>query len=309
MAAYALSAAAERHGRLSDWASRLRIKDWLLFGISLAFYGWAGIAGIKELVVYIAAVHFAARLMAFCKEKKFVFPVFQEDGEGLRCFWKIRFAKIALVCFVLCALFALFRCKYWQFVFGKPVHAALGISFLTFSALSYLIDVYKDKANAGCFLDCALYLSFFPKVVSGPIVLWRDFKPQIVGRRISVEDVTDGINHIMMGFAKKLVLADTFGACIAEMNPSYGVDVPTAWGAALLYMLEIYYDFSGYSDIAIGTALLFGFRIKANFDFPYRSSSITEFWRRWHISLGAWFKEYVYIPLGGSRMGQRKVSP
>ena len=307
VAAYVLCVIVERQSWVSGRFARLRIKDWLLFVVSLAFYGWARIAGVKELGLYIVAVYFAARLIEWCKAKKLVLPVFQDNGGEVLCLWKISFAKMAFVCIVLGVLFILFRCKYWNFAFGKPIHAAFGISFLTFSALSYLIDVYKEKAKAGSFLDCAIYLSFFPKVVSGPIVLWRDFQPQIAGRMVSLDDAVNGINRIMIGFAKKLILADMFGTCIAEMDSAYGIDVPTAWGAVLLYMLEIYYDFSGYSDIAIGLALLFGFRIKENFDFPYRSCSITEFWRRWHISLGTWLREYVYIPLGGSKMGQGRT--
>ena len=297
----------ERKGWLGGSFSRLRLTDWLVVAISLAFYGSARIAGIKELFLYIVAVYGLARLMEWGRMKKIVLPFFQEGGDGSRCLWKISAAHIMLAIGALCVLFVLFRCKYWDFVFGKSLHSALGVSFLTFSALSYLIDVYKEKAKAGSFLDCALYLSFFPKVVSGPIVLWRDFQPQIVGRTVSLDDAVDGVNRIMTGFTKKLILADMFGACIAEMNPAYGIDVPTAWGAAFLYMLQIYYDFAGYSDIAIGLALLFGIRCKENFDFPYRSCSITEFWRRWHISLGTWFREYVYIPLGGSRLGQKRT--
>ncbi len=298
---------AERKRWFAGYVEKFRLKDWLLLAISLAFYGWTRISGIKELVLYIVAVYLMARLIELCKANKIIFPVFQEDGESCRCLWKVFAAKIALACGALGLLFILFWCKYWGVIAGKTPYAVLGISFLTFSALSYLIDVYKSVATAGSFLDCALYLSFFPKVVSGPIVLWRDFLDQIAGRAVSLDDMVDGVNRIMIGFAKKLILADMFGACIAEMNPVYGIDVVSAWGAALLYMLQIYYDFAGYSDIAIGLSLLFGFRCKENFDFPYRSCSITEFWRRWHISLGTWFREYVYIPLGGSRMGQRRT--
>ncbi len=307
VAVYFFCSCAEQRGWLFGYFRKLRIKDWLLFAVSLAFYAWTRVSGVKELLLYIVGVHILARLISWCRLKRVILPIFQDDEDGVRCLWKVAFSKIVLVVSALCVVFLLFRCKYWNFAFGKSLYAFLGISFLTFSALSYLIDVYKEKAEAGNFLDCALYLSFFPKVVSGPIILWRDFQPQIAVRTVSLDDVVNGINRIMIGFAKKLILADLFGACIAEMNPAFGIDVPSAWGAVLLYMLQIYYDFSGYSDIAIGLALLFGIRCKENFDFPYRSCSITEFWRRWHISLGTWFREYVYIPLGGSRMGQRRT--
>lgn len=184
----------------------------------------------------------------------------------------------------------------------ETISAPLGISFISFSAISYLSDIYLGKASAGGLIDCALYLTFFPKVVSGPIVLWRDYNEQIRDRRIRLSLVSDGINRIMIGFAKKLILADTFGSCIASISDS--VDTPTVFGVSLLYMLQIYYDFSGYSDISIGLANMLGVSFKENFNFPYLSCSITEFWRRWHISLGTWFREYIYFPLGGSRINQ-----
>ena len=185
----------------------------------------------------------------------------------------------------------------------------LGISFITFTAISYLVDVFRGDAEAGSLLDVFLYLSFFPKVISGPIVQWKDFQRQTVHRRVDETEFLDGLNRIMIGFAKKVILADSFGAVISKIDPYIGVgmDVPTAWLFAFFYMMQIYYDFSGYSDIAIGLAQLFGFRFKENFQFPYRSKSITEFWRRWHISLGTWFRSYIYIPLGGNRKGMKRT--
>lgn len=149
-----------------------------------------------------------------------------------------------------------------------------------------------------------LYLTFFPKIISGPIVLYRDFKEQVVLKKITADGFSDGINLIITGFAKKVILADTFGSCQANL---LNIDRITAIGIPILYMLQIYYDFSGYSDIAIGVSKLFGFNFKNNFNFPYRSKSISEFWRRWHISLGTWFRTYVYFPLGGSRAGLKRT--
>ena len=186
----------------------------------------------------------------------------------------------------------------------KTVVAPLGISFITFSAISYLADIYTDKARVGNILDCTLYLTFFPKVVSGPIVLWRDFDNQIKERHITLDGISNGVSRVMIGFIKKLILADTFGACV---DSARNVDTSTAWGIALLYMLQIYYDFSGYSDIAIGISNMLGFSVKENFNFPYISTSITEFWRRWHMSLGTWFREYIYFPLGGSRVKKART--
>lgn len=229
--------------------------------------------------------------------------------------------KKTIICGVLLILAILFNYKYLNFSIKninyffdiglkeRTILAPLGISFITFSAISYLVDIYTGKAKAGNIIDCLLYLTFFPKIVSGPIVLWRDFQNQIQTREININKCVNGVNRIIIGFAKKLILADMFGMCIGEIQKSaaYGIDIISAWLCVLLYMLQIYYDFAGYSDIAIGVAKILGFDFKENFNFPYRSRSISEFWRRWHISLGTWFREYVYIPLGGSRMGKTRT--
>ncbi len=186
------------------------------------------------------------------------------------------------------------------------VVAPIGISFITFSAISYLADIRRGDADCKSLIDCALYLCFFPKVISGPIVLWKDFSPQCGAKKLTLDKAFEGVERIMTGFAKKLIIADTFGACIAK-TAAAAIDVPTAWGVNLLFMFQLYFDFSGYSDIAVGLGKLLGYEMKENFNFPYLSTSITDFWRRWHISLGTWFKEYIYIPLGGSRKGKART--
>lgn len=151
-----------------------------------------------------------------------------------------------------------------------------------------------------------MFLSLFPKLVSGPIVLWKDFQSQIIKREITFEKISSGINRVIIGFAKKAIIADTFGTQIHLINDeiaSFGVDTPTMWLRSILYFFQLYYDFSGYSDIAIGLCQIFGFSLKENFNYPYISTSVSEFWRRWHVSLGSWFREYVYIPLGGNQKG------
>ena len=184
--------------------------------------------------------------------------------------------------------------------------APVGLSFIIFESISYLVDIYRGDAKAGTLLECFTFISLFPKIVSGPIVLWKDFKPFLQDRRSTGDNITAGIDRIIVGFAKKAIIADTFGAQISLINTEIagtGVDVPTMWLRALLYFFQLYFDFSGYSDIALGLCSIFGFTIKENFNYPYLSLSISEFWRRWHISLGSWFREYVYIPLGGNRRG------
>lgn len=184
----------------------------------------------------------------------------------------------------------------------------IGISFFTFQALSYVIDVYRRKCNTQYnILKLALYISFFPQLIAGPIVKYTDIEAQIDFRSISKEKFSDGIKRFAYGFGKKVLIANAMAACVdriyaLELSNVTGI---MAWTASILYTFQIYYDFSGYSDMAIGLGRMFGFDFVENFNYPYISLSIREFWRRWHISLGSWFREYVYIPLGGNRGGKR----
>lgn len=183
----------------------------------------------------------------------------------------------------------------------------IGISFYTFQVMSYIIDLYRGKYTAQRnIISLALYISFFPQLIAGPIVRYADINEQIESRTTSVEQMAVGIRRFIYGLGKKVILANTLAESaelIAEMNMVRVTGV-FAWVGAVLYTLQIYYDFSGYSDMAIGIGKMFGFHFLENFDYPYLSKSISEFWRRWHISLGTWFKEYLYIPLGGNRKGK-----
>lgn len=183
----------------------------------------------------------------------------------------------------------------------------IGISFFTFQAISYIADVYKGDTEASPKLvNVALYISFFPQLIAGPIVKYRDINRQIEQRSISWIGVSAGFRRFVYGLGKKVLIANVLGLC-ADTIYSYdlnGLDWRAAWIGALAYTFQIYYDFSGYSDMAIGLGKMFGFDFLENFNYPYISRSITEFWRRWHISLGSWFREYVYIPLGGNRKGK-----
>ena len=182
----------------------------------------------------------------------------------------------------------------------------IGISFFTFQAMSYIIDVYRGNTEASKRLvNVALYISFFPQLIAGPIVKYRDINEQIVNRSVTWGDTSAGFKRFIYGLGKKVLIANVLGSCVDTVF-AYDVsmiDWKTAWVASLAYSLQIYFDFSGYSDMAIGLGRMFGFAIPENFRYPYLSRSITEFWRRWHISLGSWFREYVYIPLGGNRRG------
>ncbi len=308
MAMYYVAIALQSKGKIGAFLAKCRLRDFALIGIGAVFYAWACFDDLFRFAVYIVIVYVLGLGIEMLRRDPHDEDGARHNRTGLAV---LLFAAIAFVVYVLVHFKYLeLLADVWNWFFkdtvkGKTLIAPLGISFITFSAVSYLADIYMGKATAGSLIDCALYMSFFPKVVSGPIVLWRDFKEQVTVRRITIDNVSDGMSRVMIGFAKKLILADTFGACIA--TASSAVDVPTAWGIGLLYMLQIYYDFSGYSDIALGLSKMMGFSFKENFNFPYLSCSITEFWRRWHISLGTWFREYIYFPLGGSRKGKTRA--
>ena len=182
----------------------------------------------------------------------------------------------------------------------------IGISFFTFQALSYVVDVYRGECETQqSYLKLALYVSFFPQLIAGPIVKYRDIADQIDGRRMTLVGTASGIRRFAYGLAKKVLISNIVAALadrIYAMDPA-GVSWSMAWIAAIAYTFQIYYDFSGYSDMAIGLGRMFGFGFRENFEYPYTSLSIREFWRRWHISLSSWFRDYVYIPLGGNRRG------
>lgn len=193
---------------------------------------------------------------------------------------------------------------------GVKALLPLGISFYTFSAVSYLADVYKGGRKAlASPLDVAFFITLFPKLLSGPIVKYHDFEGQMEGREHSFGLFAHGLKRFICGLAKKMLLANTLGAVADQIFalPGEGLSCSLAWLGAVTYSLQLYFDFSGYADMAIGTGELFGFRIMENFDYPYVTQSITEFWRRWHISLSTWFRDYLYIPLGGNRQGSART--
>ncbi len=192
----------------------------------------------------------------------------------------------------------------------EPIHLPLGISFFTFHALSYVMDVYRRQVRAlRSVVDFALYIAFFPQSIAGPIVRYHDVAEQLQGRVHSEEGFAHGARQFILGLAKKMLLANTLAVPADAIFglPSSALTCGLAWLGAACYTLQIYFDFSGYSDMAIGLARLFGFAFRPNFHYPYIASSVTEFWRRWHISLSSWFRDYLYIPLGGNRGGRART--
>ena len=183
----------------------------------------------------------------------------------------------------------------------------IGISFFTFHALSYVIDVYRRKWPAARNpSDVALYIFFFPQLIAGPILRWSAIAPQLAQRRLTHAGFADGVRRFVSGLAKKILVANVVAVQVRDIFalPSNELSASVAWLGVLCYTLQIYFDFSGYSDMAVGLGKMFGFEFLENFDFPYISQSVREFWRRWHISLSTWFRDYLYIPLGGNRCAQ-----
>ncbi|WP_326514848.1 MBOAT family O-acyltransferase [Clostridium intestinale] len=235
----------------------------------------------------------------------------------------IRTSKAILILGVIINLLSLFVFKYTNFfieninrVFSLvgynkldllKIVMPIGISYFTFQAISYIVDVYKGKAKVQKnILKFALYILFFPRLIAGPIIRYSDIEDQLDKRKITVDSIYLSLRRFIIGLGKKVIIANTLGGvadrifAINQQDLTFSV----SWLGIICYTLQIYFDFSGYSDMAIGLARLFGFSFKENFDYPYISKSITEFWRRWHISLSTWFKDYLYIPLGGNRVAK-----
>ena len=285
-----------------SFPGKICIKNALLLTASLLFYAWGEPEKIVVLLVSILANWFLA----------YFGLRFELDD-------KIRRAALALGIVLNLAVLVAFKYTIPVFLFLDdwvhwPMHLSggalpLGISFYTFQIISYLIDTYrKQNKPQGNLLKLSLYVAFFPQLGAGPIIKYHDIAHEIDDRRTGCAEFAVGIRRFILGLAKKVLLANCFAVVADDVfaMPVEKLDTLTAWMGAICYTLQIYFDFSGYSDMAIGLGRLFGFHFPENFDFPYCSTSIREFWRRWHISLSTWFKEYLYIPLGGSRCSRSR---
>ncbi len=233
----------------------------------------------------------------------------------------VKYRKILLFLTIVANLSFLIYFKYFNFIIQNinnlgghistlDIVMPIGISFYTFQALSYVIDVYRGECKVQKDIyKLALYICLFPQLIAGPIVKYHDISEQIDNRDVSFEKVIYGVKRFVFGLSKKVLIANTMGL-VADKIFSQSPDMfstPIAWLGAICYSLQLFFDFSGYSDMAIGLGSIFGFKFLENFNYPYISKSITEFWRRWHISLSSWFKQYVYISLGGNRGGKCKT--
>ncbi len=270
---------------------------WLMF-LSIAFYAY-GAHKVVLVLLFSVIVNWAIALM-----------ITKTDSQVCR--------RLLLALDVILNLSYLFYFKYYNFfrdnmdaILGRHsdferIALPIGISFFTFQALSYCIDVYRDKSLVQKnIFNVALYVTFFPQLIAGPIVRFSTISQEIENRKMNIGDFNEGVTRFVYGLGKKVLIANLLGIMadnIYAMDAS-SISTGTAWLASIAYTFQIFFDFSGYSDMAIGLGRMFGFHFLENFNFPYISRSISEFWRRWHISLSSWFRDYIYIPLGGNRRG------
>lgn len=276
-----------------------KFKNLVLLIFSLIFYAWGEPKNVILMLFSILFNYFFGILVE--KDNKYI-------------------KKSSLILACVYNLGVLFVFKYLNFsidtfneLFNQNIEIAkialpIGISFYTFQNLSYVIDVYRGNVKAQRkFLDLALYVSLFPQLIAGPIVRYINIQKQITNRVSSIKRVREGLVRFQVGFIKKVLIADVLSGLVDIAFRGEYPSIYTNWIGAIAYALQIYFDFSGYSDMAIGIGRILGFKFLENFNYPYISRSIQEFWRRWHISLSSWFKDYVYIPLGGSREGNFKT--
>ncbi len=305
------------------YALPMRGRNLLLTVVSYVFYGWANPAFmllmlVSTLIDYIAGLVLAD---AWRLPRGAAIPLLPAGGPRTRA------QKAAVVVSICSNLTLLGFFKYFNFATGSwdafvqalglpglsldlafKVTLPLGISFYTFQSMSYSIDVYRGEARAiRDFADFACFVSMFPQLVAGPIVRFQEIADQLVTRTHSLTRFARGIAFVSVGMAKKILLANPCGKVADTVFDAAGTTCLDAWYGVVGYAFQIYFDFSAYSDMAIGLGLMLGFVFAKNFDSPYHSASITEFWRRWHISLSTWLRDYLYISLGGNRKGQRRT--
>lgn len=263
---------------------------------------------IASLVFYFFGEQLYTLLLVFSSLSDYAHSLFIEKYRGTKR------AKAALISSIVVNLGMLCLFKYADFavttvngIFGTAlplpgIPLPIGISFFTFQTMSYTIDVYRGRVRAQKNLGTlATFVCLFPQLVAGPIVRYSDVERELESRSVTLDDAAAGARRFVVGLGKKVLIANAMGEFCAVFRASGEKSVLFYWLYAIAYMLQIYFDFSGYSDMAIGLGRLFGFNFPENFDYPYISRSITEFWRRWHMTLGGWFRDYVYIPLGGNR--------
>ncbi len=275
------------------------LKNGVLFLSSLVFYAWGEPKAVVLMVITI--------LTGYCAG--FLIEYFRGNAWSKAALWIGVGISLA---FLLYFKYAGFFLKNFALVTGLPmpvlkIALPVGISFYTFQMISYLVDVYRQSVHVQKnLINLGTYITMFPQLIAGPIVRYEDIANQLISRTHNYDSMALGIRRFVLGMAKKVLIANSLGELCSQFLVSEDLSVLYVWMYAISFMLQIYFDFSGYSDMAIGLGKMFGFELMENFNYPYISRSITEFWRRWHISLGSWFRDYVYIPLGGNRVSKRR---
>ncbi len=284
-----------------------RVRNLVLLLASLFFYAWGENIFVLLMLVSIGLNYAFGMGIARAQAR---------GGSGLPALIVALVANLGLLAFFKYCNFAvdnlnrLLAVLQQQPIEMETVHLPIGISFFTFQAISYVIDVYRKEAQAQQNpVDIALYIALFPQLIAGPIVRYHDIVRQITGRVCRSADVVYGVQRFIIGLSKKVLIANVLGQAADYIFslPTETIPMSLAWMGALSYTLQIYFDFSGYSDMAIGLGRMFGFTFLENFNYPYFASSVRDFWRRWHISLSSWFRDYLYISLGGSRKGVKRT--
>lgn len=284
------------------YISPKKFRNCILFVVSLIFYAWGEPIYIFLMIATIVFDYFMALKIDKYKSKP-------------------KKSKLLFIFTIIVNISILVFFKYIGFILGNinnilslnisfdELALPVGISFYTFQVLSYIVDVYLERVNVQRnFISFGTYVTMFPQLIAGPIVQYESIEKQLINRKESIDLFGEGVERFIKGLAKKVLLANNIGilwTTISSMDIN-SISVLTSWIGIVAYTFQIYFDFSAYSDMAIGLGKMFGFKLIENFNFPYISISVTEFWRRWHISLGSWFRKYIYIPLGGNRVSQNK---
>lgn len=271
-----------------------KYRNIILLISSIIFYAYGEPKYVFLMLLEIIISYYGAILIdKYPRYKETILAIFITIHLGLLCIFKY-------TNFLISNINNIFNSNISPLNIIMPI----GISFYTFQIISYLVDVYRKKVPPQKnILTLATYISLFPQLIAGPIVRYKDINEELKNRTITLKDTSYGFRRFIIGLAKKVIIANSLGALFNILNNNVPISLASTWLKSLSYMLQIYFDFSAYSDMAIGLGCIFGFHFLENFNYPYISKSITEFWRRWHISLGSWFKDYLYIPLGGSRRG------
>ena len=284
--------------------SPIRYRNIVLFAVSLVFYGWEKPIYLLIMIFIIIVNYLFGYLIDRAGENA------EKKRTTLILGVVINLATLGFFKYADFLILSLSKIPFLSFLEPIGIQLPIGISFYTFQSMSYIIDVYRGTSQVQKkFVNFGAYVSMFPQLIAGPIVRYSDVDRELNDRKHTLSESADGARRFVIGLAKKVLLADVAGAMWEQINgiPREQTSVLLLWFGIVLYAFQIYFDFSGYSDMGIGLGKILGFHFPENFNYPYISKSITEFWRRWHMTLSTWFKEYVYIPLGGNRSGTKRL--